>query len=28
MTVHVYGEVELQEDENELMSSLHDMVSK
>lgn len=28
MTVHVYGEVELQEDEHELMSSLHDMVSK
>ncbi|MET3322217.1 UNVERIFIED_ORG: transcriptional regulator [Peribacillus simplex] len=28
VTVHVYGEVELQEDEHELMSSLHDMVSK
>ncbi|MFE0505693.1 FMN-binding negative transcriptional regulator [Peribacillus butanolivorans] len=28
VTVHVYGEVELQEDEQELMSSLHDMVSK
>ncbi|WP_350302085.1 FMN-binding negative transcriptional regulator [Peribacillus frigoritolerans] len=28
VTVHVYGEVELQEDEHELMSALHDMVSK
>ncbi len=28
VTVHVSGEVELQEDENELMSSLLDMVSK
>ncbi|MBM7602452.1 transcriptional regulator [Metabacillus crassostreae] len=28
VTVHVYGEVELLEDENELKSSLHDMVLK
>ncbi|MGG4491254.1 FMN-binding negative transcriptional regulator [Metabacillus idriensis] len=28
VTVHVYGEVELLEDEHELMNSLHDMVSK
>ncbi len=28
MTVHVYGEVELQEDEHELISVLHDMLSK
>ncbi|MGJ7922571.1 FMN-binding negative transcriptional regulator [Neobacillus sp. LXY-4] len=28
VTVHVYGEVELLEDENELMGSLHDMVMK
>jgi transcriptional regulator len=28
VTVHVYGEVELLEDEYELMSSLHDMVLK
>ena len=28
VTVHVYGEVELVEDENELMGSLHDMVLK
>ncbi|MDQ0198270.1 FMN-binding negative transcriptional regulator [Neobacillus ginsengisoli] len=28
VTVHVYGEVELLEDEHELMSSLHDMVLK
>ncbi len=28
MTVHVYREVELQEDEHELISALHDMVSK
>ncbi len=28
VTVHVYGEVELLEDENELMDSLHDMVLK
>jgi transcriptional regulator len=28
VTVHVYGEVELLEDEHELMSSLHDMVFK
>ncbi|QCJ42637.1 FMN-binding negative transcriptional regulator [Bacillus sp. S3] len=28
VTVHVYGEVELLEDEQELMSSLHDMVLK
>lgn len=28
VTVHVYGEVELQEDEHELMGTLHDMVSK
>ncbi|MBT2724441.1 FMN-binding negative transcriptional regulator [Bacillus sp. ISL-46] len=28
VTVHVYGEVELLEDEHELMNSLHDMVMK
>ncbi|PGT79765.1 MULTISPECIES: FMN-binding negative transcriptional regulator [Bacillaceae] len=28
VTVHVYGEVELLEDENELIDSLHDMVLK
>lgn len=28
VTVHVYGEVELLEDENELMGSLHEMVLK
>lgn len=28
VTVHVYGEVELIEDEHELMNSLHDMVMK
>lgn len=28
VTVHVYGEIELQEDEDELIGSLHDMVSK
>ncbi len=28
MTVHVYGEVELLEDEQELRDSLHDMVLK
>ncbi|MGW8428812.1 FMN-binding negative transcriptional regulator [Peribacillus simplex] len=28
VTVHVYGEVELQEDEHELISALHEMVSK
>ncbi|GGI44847.1 protease synthase and sporulation protein PAI 2 [Paenibacillus marchantiophytorum] len=28
VTVHVYGEIELIEDENELMNCLHDMVAK
>lgn len=28
VTVHVYGEVELLEDEQELMNSMHDMVAK